>query len=397
MPRYETFMTGKWDLGLGESYTPATRGFDRSFVQLGASASHFAERLWGDYSLYEEDGQRVAYDDLPADFYSTHHYTDKMLEFLRSNAGETPWFAYVPYTTPHWPLQVPEEWLDRYAGQYDAGYDALREVRATRAEAIGIVPAGARLENFEPIAAPWSELSTEEQRKYARAQELYAAMVEDLDRSVGRLIEYLEDSGQLENTVIMFTSDHGASSGEHGQRPTTTGGGRAFVPDFVDNSFENWGHPNSFVDHGRGFAEAATAPLRGHKGTISEGGLRAAAFVRYPRGIAGGEVNGTFMTMMDILPTFLDIAGTGHPGASNYKGREINDILGRSFWPHLRGQTATVHLPTDTAGWAQGERGALIRGDYKIINQAAAGGMGAVAWRLYNLATDPGETNDLAP
>ena len=392
---YETYMTGKWDLGLEDGYTPATRGFDRSFAQLGASASHFPEILWDDYSLYRLDGETVEYEDLPADFYSTDYYTDRMIEFIES--GEQPWFGFVPFTTPHWPLQVPEDWLDRYAGRYNEGYDELREARVARASELGVVPEGAELDDFEPVAPPWDELSDEERRGYARAQEVYAAMVENLDFNVGRLVDYLEENGQLENTVIMFTSDHGASTAAYGIVPSAPNAHPA-PPDFIDNRFENWGRPNSFVDHGRGFAEAASAPLRGHKGTLSEGGLRAVAFVRYPAAVPGEQINGTFMSMLDILPTFLDIAGTAHPGPGSYRGREINDILGSSFWPHLTGDSADVHSPGDTVGWSRGAGGALIRGDFKIINTPAAGGMGmgTASWRLYNIAEDPGERNDLA-
>ena len=390
---YETYMTGKWDLGLEDGYTPATRGFDRSFAQLGASASHFPEILWDDYSLYRLDGEIVEYEDLPADFYSTDYYTDRMIEFIES--GEQPWFGFVPFTAPHWPLQAPEDWLDRYAGRYDEGYDVLREARVARAGELSVVPEGAELDDFEPVAPPWDELSDDERRGYARAQELYAAMVENLDFNIGRLVDYLEENGQLENTVIMFSSDHGASTAAYGIVPSAPGAHPA-PPDFIDNRFENWGRPNSFVDHGRGFAEAASAPLRGYKGTFSEGGLRAVAFVHYPAAVQGEQVDGTFMSMLDILPTFLDIAGTAHPGPGSYRGREINGILGRSFWPHLIGESADVHSPDDTVGWARGAGGALIRGDYKIINTPAAGGTGTTSWRLYNIVDDPGERNDLA-
>ena len=393
---YETYLTGKWDLGLEDGYTPSTRGFYRSFVQLGASASHFPEILWDDYSLYRLDGETVEYEDLPPDFYTTDYYTDRMIEFIDS--GEPPWFGFVPYTTPHWPLHAPEDWLDRYAGRYDEGYDVLRAARAARATELGVIPEGAVLDDFEPVAPPWDELSAEDRRGYARAQEVYAAMVENLDFNFGRLVDYLEESGQLENTVIVFSSDNGASTAAYGIIPTAAGTHPA-PPGFIDNSFENWGRPNSFIDHGRGFAEAATAPLQGYKGTFSEGGLRTTAFVHFPAEVQGDRVNGTFMTMLDILPTFLEIAGTAHPGPGSYRGREINGILGRSFWPHLTGETAEVHAPGDTVGWSRGGGGgALVRGDYKLINTPAAGGRGTpnTAWRLYNIAEDPGERNDLA-
>ncbi len=390
---YATYMSGKWDLGIGEGYTPATRGFDRSFVLLDASASHFAELFWENPIPYEEDGETLRVEDLPEDFYATEYYTGKMLEFLRSNDAEQPWFAFVPYTTPHWPLQLPEDWLDLHTGHYDEGYDALREERFARAEELGVVPPGGRLASFQRGAAPWSSLSPEQQQRETRAQEIYAGMVEYLDQSVGRLISYLEESGQLENTVVVFSSDHGGSSSNAGLTPGDN------APRGVrdrDNRLENYGRAGSFIDHGHGFAEAATAPFTGTKGSIDEGGLRAAAFVYYPAAISGGRVSHTFMTVMDILPTFLEIAGSEHPGATTYKGREIQDIAGRSFWSYLTGAAATVHEPTDTAGWTAGYgHGALIRGGYKLINERLRGG-GVTPWRLYEIEKDPGETRDLA-
>ena len=395
---YATYAAGKWDLGFEATHSAAARGFDRSFIQLAALASHFAEPLFGDSSLYELDGVRVPYEDLPEDFYSTDYYTDKLVEFLEDHDSPAPWFAYASYTSPHLPLQVPEDWLYRYAGRYDAGYDELRESRVARATEVGVIPAGAVLDDFEPVAPPWSELTADEGRRYARAQELYAAMVENLDLHIGRLIDYLGQSGQLDTTVIVFMSDHGASPGEYGHRePYLNEGGPRFVPDIVDNRFENWGRPNSMVDRGRGFAEAATAPLIGYKSSVNEGGLRAAAFVYYPRAVPQGMVDGAFMTVMDILPTFLEIAGTSHPGAGEYRGRQISgDIRGRSLWPYLTGRAASVHLPSDSAGWTRGEGGALIRGGFKVINIAPPGETGVTPWRLYSLDVDPGERRDLA-
>lgn len=396
---YATYGAGKWDLGDVDGYTPADRGFDRSWMQLGGSSSYFAEYLMSRDLGFEDDGRPVTLAELPDDFYVTEHYTDKMLEYLRSTEEGTPWFAYMPYTAPHWPLQLPDDWLDRYAGRYDDGYDALRARRFEQASAAGVLPPGSNLDGFQPVAELWTDLSPDEQRRYARAQEIFAGMVEYFDMSVGRVISYLEESGQLENTVIVFSADHGASSGEHGVDTGRGpgGGGGPTVPDTIDNSLENFGRPGSFIDHGRGFGEAATAPFKYQKGALDEGGLRASAFVHYPAAIEAGGVSNAFMTMMDFLPTFLEIAGAEHPGAGPYRnGREINDIVGRSAWPYLTGQAATIHSPTDAAGWAGGDGGALIRGDYKIINRPPPGGMGSTPWRLYDLATDPGERQDIA-
>ena len=388
---YRTYMAGKWDLGMSGAYTPAQRGFDRSFAMLGASASHVAEYFRSDMIVYEDDGTGVHVDDLPDDFYSTQAYTDKMLEYLGAHEEGAPWFGYLTYTAPHWPLQVPDEWLDRYAGRYDAGYEVLREERLARAQELSVLPPRARPEQFEPLATSWASLSAEEKRDHARAQEIYAAMIEYMDASVGRIVDYLEVSGQLDNTLIFFMSDHGASpAGIRRRFPNGLAGN--------DNSYENFGRMGSFIDHGRGFAEAATAPFRYFKGTLSEGGLRAAAFVRFPESIPGGGVSHELATVMDILPTFLEIAGTAHPGAGDYHGRQINGIRGRSMWSHLKGESAEVHSATDAAGWTLREAGALVRGSYKAINEPGpdSEGITRTPWRLYDLDNDPGERRDLA-
>lgn len=388
---YETFMAGKWDLGLEGEYRPAARGFDRSFALLEASSSHFAEYFWRDTLYYEDDGRRLVLDDLPQDFYSTRYYTDKMLEYLQSNDGHKPWFAYLPYTAPHWPLQVPEDWLNRYSGRYEDGYDVLRAARVVRAAEMGVIPRGADIDGFQPVADSWANLTLDQQRKYARAQEIYAAMVEYLDVSIGRIIDYLETSGQLDDTVILFMSDHGASASEMG-----VGASDFSLVDQRNNNYENFGRLDSFIDHGMGFAEAASAPLKFFKGRMSEGGLRAAAFVRYPDSIKPGIIDGTFMTAMDILPTFLEIADSRHPGIGDYNGRQIRNIKGRSLWPHLTGKSSSVHEPTDMIGWTDGTVGALIRGAYKIINQPGPDQSEPTAWRLYNIDADPSEIEDLS-
>ena len=390
---YSTFMTGKWDLGNVAGYTPADRGFDRSFAFLTSTSGYFADRFEDDF---EEDGEPLAREDLPADYYSTRAFTDKMLEYLRSAAPDRPWFAYMPHNAPHLPLQLPDDWLDRYAGRYDAGYDALREERFARAVDAGVIPPGADLEGFQSLAQPWLDLSAEEQRRYARAQEIYAGVVEYLDMSIGRVIDYLEASGQLENTVIVFSTDHGASISEQGH---STGNAarsdrRGRDPVEADNRIENFGRVNSYVDHGLGFGEAASVPFRGQKGSFTEGGLRAAAFFHYPAAIRGGGVSSTFMTVMDFLPTFLDIAGTEHPGAGPYRGgREINDIAGRSAWAYLTGQAGAVHPETYSVGW---DGRALIRGNYKIIGVVPPDETGSISWQLYDIVADPGERHDIA-
>lgn len=398
---YSTFATGKWDLGRDPGYTPATRGFDRSFIQLNGSASHTREYLLDPEQLdYVDDGKLVKIEDLEEDFYVTRHYTDKTIQYISEADKNKPWFAYVPYTAPHWPLQLPDDWLDKYAGKYEQGYDALRVERFNSAMAAGVIPRNSSLDDYTPYAEPWDSLSAEEQRKYIRAQEIFAGMVEYMDMSIGRILDYLESTGQLDNTVIVFTADHGASQGEFGVATgRLKGSGGPKMPADRDNRLENFGRIGSWIDHGRGYAEASTAPFKFFKGSLHEGGLLSAGFVHYPAKVKAGATTNEFMTMMDFLPTFLDIAGSKHPGPGPYKGRQINGIMGESAWPHLTGQAATVHDDDYAAGWSNGGdsgRGALIMGGYKIINTNPPGEQGPDTWRLYDLANDPGEHQDIA-
>ena len=219
---YHTYMAGKWHLGLEERQGPHRRGFERSFALLPGGASHFADAAGlfekQPKAPYREDGREVA---LPADFYSTAHYTDKLIEYIQGGLADgRPFFAYAAYTSPHWPLQVPDAELDRYRGAYDEGYDALRARRFEGARARGIVPPGADVPPRTTFARAWQELLPDEQRRQARAMEVYAAMVENLDHHVGRLLQFLKDSGQYENTLVLFFSDNGAEGNEIGRIET---------------------------------------------------------------------------------------------------------------------------------------------------------------------------------
>lgn len=395
---YQTMMVGKWDLGLEGEYRVIESGFDRSYALLEGGASHFAEYFWRDSLYYEDEGRRLTLDELPDDFYSTEFYTTRMIEYLGSADGDRPWFAYLPYTAPHWPLQVPDDWLDRHAGRYDEGYDVLRERRMRRAAELGVIPKGADPAAFDPVAPAWRELSEEHRQKYARAEEIYASMVEYMDMSIGRIVDHLESTGALDNTIIVFLADHGASAAWHGIGPAVFP-----IEEEMDNRLENFGRAGSFIDKGTGFGEAASAPLRYYKSSAYEGGVRAAALVHYPGLQGNGGTNASLVSAMDLLPTFLDAAGTTHPGPSEYRGRTIRDIRGRSLWSELVTGNETDRSDYEI-GLVRGNGGSLIRGKYKIINQPPPGRDSSLAsvvaeptpWRLFDIEADPSETTDLA-
>ena len=201
---YRTYMAGKWHLGETVEESPHAAGFQRSFAMKFGAGPHFSNR-----GIRPSDELRYLEDDHEADWpqgeYSTEFYTDTLISYLEADRdSDDPFFMYAAYTSPHWPLQVPDEDLNLYAGKYDMGYDALREINFQNLKAAGIIPADSRLPPRNPNITPWDELNASEQRLESRKMELYAAMIENLDRHVGRLLDYLKDNDLYDDTLIIF-------------------------------------------------------------------------------------------------------------------------------------------------------------------------------------------------
>ena len=383
---YTTLMSGKWHLGTTADQQPARRGFDRSFDLAQGGANHYgrdiakAPEVPG--TTYWEDGRQLF--QLPAGFYSSDAYAGRMVDFLKASGSARPFFAYLTFTAPHWPLQAPDDDVARYRGRYDQGFEALRTARLRRQQALGLVPRSVRPHELVlPDGRRWGDLSPDERRRSARSMEIYAAMVERMDRDVGRVIAQLKATGQYDNTIILFTADNGAEGVdlERSQSPEF----RARVA-AADNRFENLGKPTSYIGYGPGWAQAATAPSWLYKGFTSEGGTRVAAFVRWPGGRTGiAHVNGT---VMDVLPTLVEAAGGDWRG-DRFAGRTVRTVRGASWVPFLTGRAQRVHAPDEPIGSELFGRRALRRGDWKLVDV----GQG---WRLFDLANDPGETTDLS-
>ena len=377
---YHTFMAGKWHIGKTEEQSPAGHGFDSSFALMMGSAGHFD-------SLGPEEGLPVAtYADngkpatLPADFYSTRYYADKILEYLKDSEGDgRPFFAWYTPTAPHWPLQVPDAYLDRYAGAYDTGYDDLLHKRLQRAGEMGVLPEGVSLAGYPRTGEPWSSYDEERRRLESRRMEIYAAMLENFDYQVGRILGYLRESGRFESTYILFISDNGGDVARRDHIP--------WVRDYMDNSLANIGRRGSFVSLGA-WGDATTAPYRGQKMTAYEGGIRVPAFAYHSSLANQGSIDNEFLTIMDVMPTFLELASTTHPGAT-YEDRELIPMRGKSFLSLLEGDGSPVHSDDEAIGWSSF---ALIKGAWKLVRPRTD----PAEWELYHLADDPGETMDLS-
>ncbi len=397
---YRTFMTGKWHLGATPGSVPAARGFDRSFLLATGGASHFAD-MRPAYAptprakaSYWEDGNRL--DALPASFhYSSQFYVDRLIEYLDAERGpRAPFFAYLAFSAPHWPLQAPDAAIARQAGRYDEGYDALAARRLARQKQLGIVPAAARLAGPAPRSRPWNSLGSSERRTAARAMEVYAAMVEELDHHTGRLLAFLEDRGLLDDTLVVFLSDNGAEGHDLDETwpaalfPEI----RATIEATHDFSYERMGRPGSYTLYGPDWARAGAPALRLYKGFPAEGGIRVAAFMYYPRALPRARLVDDAVSIRDIAPTLLEFAGVPWQGAGYGGDPDIEPITGRSLLPLLRGQVRA--LPPRASGVELMGKYAIRAGSWKLVHMPKPHGNGG--WQLYDLATDLAESHDLA-
>ncbi len=386
---YHTYMAGKWHLGDEPEHDPFMRGFERSYTMLQGGASHFDDEwmMYANYTpTYRENGVRVH---VPRGFYSTEFYTDKIIQYLTEQRDDHPFFAYLSYTAVHDPLHVPDDWLDRYAGTYDAGYEALRERRLARMKELNLIPDETSLTPRLAMVPAWDDLTPEEQQRQARRMEIYAAMVENVDFHIGRLLERLEDIGVYENTMVVFFSDNGANGAEMHMYPETD---EAWIERNSDNRFENWGRPFSRIAQGPGWAQASSTPFRLFKAFIAEGGIRSPLIVAGP-GIEGsGNVTAAFTHVMDIAPTFLAVAGAEYP--SRYEGRDVVPMRGRSMVPLFAGHRDAIRGDDEPIGWEFLGWRALRMGRWKATWISAP--FGVSDWELFDLAIDPGEARDIA-
>ena len=377
---YHTSMAGKWHLGREEHLRPHRRGFERSFGVAGGGATHFADALAllppEKHAQYYLDGEPV---DLPDDFFTTEAYTDRLIEFIGEAADQgRPFFSFAAYTAPHWPLQAPDEWIDRYAGAYDDGYDALRERRFQAALDSGVVPESASAPPRNPFASAWDDLTPDEHAIAARTMEVYAAMVENLDHHIGRLVGSLRERGVLDDTVILFFSDNGPEGNPVGQLE----GIGEWVSERFDNRLENIGRLDSYTWTGPGWAQASAAPFRLFKSFPTEGGVRVPAIVHGP--VARRGRSDAVVSVRDIAPTLLDLAGAPVPAA----------MSGRSMRAFLDGEADSVRSDDDTIGYELFGRRAVRQGRWKAAWIWPPYGPGA--WELFDLERDPGEQHDLS-
>jgi arylsulfatase len=393
---YRTVMAGKWHLGNAENQSPAARGFDLSYAMTMGGASHFGDQSGivavdpnkPPKAIYRENGKSV---DIPREgFYSSEAFVSKLIGYLdQTEAGGKPFFAYLAFTAPHWPLHAPDEDIRKYEGRYAEGYDRLRETRLRRLKQMGLIDQDVAAYEGHPHWPRWQQLTPEQQRAEGRRMAVYAAMVDNMDRQIGRLLDHLQKKGQLDNTFVFFMSDNGADGNSVYDVAQT----RAWIHKDMDNSTENTGRPGSFIEYGPGWAQVGQVPFRLYKSFMYEGGISVPAIAWGPSVGVRKEVARAVTHVTDIAPTIFELAGARHPG-TEYQGKPVTPLRGKSMVGYLQGKAGQVRGADDAIGWELGGRKALRKGDWKIVFANKPWGSGD--WELYNVAKDRAESRNLA-
>lgn len=394
---YHTYWAGKSHMGYDPSHWPAAMGFERDFTLLQGGGSNWSDMTYPNpahpHLTFTLNGKLL--DKLPDDHFSSEAYTDFIIKSNEEHRADgKPFFAYLSFQAVHSPFAAPDDWLDKYKGVYDKGYDAIREDRLERMKELGIVSKDTEFSPRVPSVPAWDTLTPEQKKLSARRMEVYAAMLANMDHHIGRLLDHLKQTGQYENTIVVFLSDNGAEPTELATLVDTVFSADAkkwFFENF-DTRPENWGRKGSATDYGAAWAQVGSTPLRFYKAWTAEGGIRAPLIIAGPGVKNAGAIKPAIMHVTDLVPTFLDLVGAKHPSETNPK---LAKLRGKSLTPLFTGKAESVRTSEDWIGEELFGNRMIRQGDWKIcLIQKTAGGSGE--WELFNLKTDPAETTDLS-
>lgn len=401
---YGTYMTGKWHLGLDKGHQPLDWGFDRYYGCLDGAISYFEPGNPAKYPHHPTTRgitlDRTRIDVLPDEnFYSTNRFGDYSRSFIDQHLYEReddPFFLYFAPNAPHWPLQALPEVIKKYEGKYLKGWDKMRERRYHKQLQLGLL----RSENTTlskrtdaryrgkgkwpssrmPIPA-WDSVSEKQKRDSARRMAVYAAVVDLIDQNVNRLVNFLKEKGQFDNTIFLFLSDNGGAM---------LGGGDVFgFNQFRNHNIEEYGTANSFISYGPSWGNVSNTPFRMYKCYVEEGGISSPLIVHWPDGIGNSDYGSFVRTpthLLDIMPTLLEAAGAEYP--DEWDGHDILENEGQSLTPFLKGHPKKFN--TDRIlYWEHAGSKAVRDGKWKLEQVYQE------PWELYNMAEDRCETNNL--
>ncbi|MCC7155279.1 MAG: arylsulfatase [Bryobacterales bacterium] len=379
---YRTYMSGKWHVTpvtKSRHNWPRQRGFDRFYGIIHGAASYF------DPVTLKRDNDDAVPEGL--DYYLTDAIAQNACTFIREHPAGSPFFLYTAFTSPHWPMHAPQEDIERYKGRYQDGWDALRHERHERMLRLGIVDKRWPLTPRDPRAPAWKDAPDRDWQQ--RRMEVYAAMVDRMDQNIGRIVQTLEETGQLDNTLLLFLSDNGGCAEELGPNsaarhiPLQTRDGRPVLQGNRKDVMP--GGPATYQSYGLGWANASNTPFRLYKHWVHEGGIATPLIAHWPARLRKpGSTNDEPGHLIDIMATCLDAGRARYPSELN--GNRVTPLEGLSLLPCIEGRRRRPH---EAIFWEHEGNRAVRVGDWKLVSRFPG------QWELFDLKNDRTEMNDL--
>ena len=379
---YTTLMSGKWHVGDKLGQLPNQRGFDHFFGFGGGGHDYYARPEGqsdnpGNHFNFNDslylDNSRLA---LKKGEYLTESITTHAIDFIdEASKKDNPFFLYLAFNAPHWPLQSKPEDIEKYKGVYSEGWDVLRQRRFENAKKLGVIDKNTTLAKHDDRVREWASLPDDEKKFYERRQEVFASMIDRVDQEIGRISKKLKEVGRYDNTLIIFLSDNGAQGGSDARTLEQNKSGEVGTPGSWHTQNSNW-------------SQAGNSPWREYKNAPYEGGISAPFIAWYPGHIPAGKIVDGIGHIIDLAPTFYDLAKTEYP--KTYKGHSTNALPGKSLTPVLFGKAEQVKR-TSPLFWERAGNSAVRDGDWKLVYNYRT-----KTTELYNIKEDRSENNDLA-
>ena len=411
---YSTYLSGKWHVtpyvieNPDKHNWPLQRGFDKFYGMISGAGSLYDPR-----SLAEDNEYVAPYED----FYFTTAVSDYAIKRIKEHATDNPFFMYVSYTAAHWPMHAPPEDIAKYKGRYNAGWDNLRQERFERMQKMGLIDPQWKLTERDSLAAPWTENIPDKEWELAN-MEVYAAMIDNMDQGIGRIVNTLKAAGKYENTLIFFLQDNGACAEElqwvdreeipvEQQVPMKPGELQTeMVPKITRDGKPVIlmrdimpGPPESYTAYGYNWANASNTPFREYKHWVHEGGISTPLIVHWPAKINGsGDFRKEPAHLIDIMATCVDVAGADYP--KEYNGQAIRPMEGVSLVPAFEDKP----LGREAIYWEHEGNRAVRMGKWKLVSKASDNSfiwdkveeLALKNWELYDMEKDRTEMNNIA-
>ncbi len=415
---YATYMVGKWHVTKhvnpqdeSEKFNwPQQRGFDHSYALINGACS-----MWDPNSL-TRDNQLISCRNDPhyqpqEPYHITDAFSDNAVTYIREHDSDKPFFMYVAYTAAHWPMHARPRDIAKYHGMYDGGYEPIRQARLEKMKRLGVIAADTEITNR---AGDWE--SVPDKQWEAACMEVYAAMIDQMDQGIGRIVAALRETGRIDNTLIFFLQDNGGCAEGGGRSPdpakAAPHGDHPILPTIPDDQIhyftsvptqtrDGWpvrrghvfpGPADTFIGYGKNWANVSNTPLREYKHWVHEGGISTPLIVHWPSGIeAKNELRNQPSHLIDLMATCVDVAGAKYPAV--YHGNDIQPMEGVSLMPAFR----NLPLHRGALFWEHEGNRAVRVGDWKAVAKGQAKDRELpVRWELYNIVKDRNEERDLA-